>query len=160
MLIAALYAVTSVAQTPVAIKLSENCKVAGVVFSSDYNPHGNLSFANSRSRFEPAYPNLMLTEQYLTENRPEVNYKDLGPYYSANKLKQLLCTFRRQYLGYVNSAGDSVIIVHLLNFKNKKKARAAFPDWQKSYVFAYGSFYEQNMVTFSVNLNKKIVEIY
>lgn len=83
-------------------------------------------------------------EKLLSE---QIEIKELKNYY-------------RQYLGFLNNEGDNIILINLLNFKNKNKSEKYFEHWKNSFLTGHGKFYEQNQQRFLVNLSKELVTAY
>jgi hypothetical protein len=130
----------------------------GVIFTTEYKLP--IIIEGGSKRFTPSIEDITKAETLLLSNPDEVKYKGLVGMYEPNKLKKKLCTYNRQYVGYQNAALDSIILIHLLNFKNKKQAKTNFTDWNNSYIIGFGDFYERNMLTVMLNLTKKEVSTF
>ena len=74
------------------------------------------------------------------------------------KYTKKLKFFYRQYFSFINLKGEKKVIVSLLYFKNKRRARRNFTGWDKEIFFGFGEFYEKNMRIYKVNLQKKKLE--
>lgn len=130
----------------------------GIIFTTEYKLP--IIIEDSSMRFTPSTEDVTKAETLLLNNSEEVKYKGLIGMYEPYKLKKKLCTYNRQYVGYQNASSDNVILIHLLNFENKKKAKVNFSEWKNAYVIGFGDFYERNMLTVTVNLTKKEVSIW
>lgn len=138
------------------INLKASYRGAGIIFASDYKLP--IIIEDGAKRFNPSVSNVIKAEKLLLSNSDDVKYDDrLIGMYEPSKLKKQLCSYNRQYVGYQNAAGDSIILINLLNFKNIRKAKEYFPDWERSYIFGFGDFYEKNQTTILVNLAQKQV---
>jgi hypothetical protein len=145
-------------QKTIPVTLKNLCRGDGVIFATEYKLP--IIIEEGSKRFTPSIENITKAETLLLSNSDEVKYKGLVGMYEPNKLKKKLCRYNRQYVGYQNAASDSIILIHLLNFKNKKQAKANFTDWNNSYIIGFGDFYERNMLTVMVNLTKKEVSTF
>ena len=145
-------------QDSVNFYLYKNYNINGVIFNANYAPQFQIKYL--ASRFSPDLSAIKRCESYLVLNRKDVKYVDLNNFYLADNLKDKLKNFKRQYIAYIDANKDSVIIVQLLNFKNKKKAKARFAGWEHEFIVSFDGFYEDNTVRFSVNLSKKLVSVY
>ena len=132
--------------------------IEGIIFPNTYIYNGHLVFDECKSRFTPTLLEVKHAEIFLMSNNSKIEYIDMGSLYKPRDLHKILKTFRRQYVGYINNSEDSIIVIHALNFK-ERGSKKAFDDWGKNYIIAYDGFYENNMVTFSINLTKHIVSI-
>lgn len=65
--------------------------------------------------------------------------------------------YNRQYVGYKNDKGDTIVFVYLMNFRNKRKANLHFNNWKEDVYIGFGEFYENNTDSFYINLDKKII---
>lgn len=62
--------------------------------------------------------------------------------------------YNRQYIGYSTTAGDTIVLINLLNFSKKGKAKKMFPTWKQEFVIGFGEFYEKNTLLITVNLTR------
>ncbi|RZJ63470.1 MAG: hypothetical protein EOO47_28535 [Flavobacterium sp.] len=130
----------------------------GVIFTAQYKLP--IILQEGSRAFTPSLEEIKKAEMLLLSNSNDVNYKDLSGRYTPSKLKKTLEHFNRQYVGYQNSTSDRIILIHLLNFKNKGQARNNFDDWTNTYIIGFGDFYERNILTLMVNLTKKEVSYF
>jgi len=143
-------------QNGVAMRFKEFYRGKGIIFNSDYEPH--IKIEEGAKQFTPSSDNIKMAEAFLVGNLFDVEYNDaLNGVYEPSKLKERFSKYNRQYIGYITKNLDSVVIVHLLNFGNKRKAAANFEDWENDYLVGFGKFYEKNVVTFLVNLTTRSV---
>jgi hypothetical protein len=145
-------------QNPIPITMKDACRGNGVIFPAGYKLPFAIEVGNKR--VTPSTDEVNKAEKLLLSNSVHVKYKGLVGIYKPRKLKKKLCRYNRQYVGYQNQASDTIILVHLLNFNNIKKAKEGFSGWQNTYVIGFGNYYESNMVTMIVNLTKKEVANY
>ena len=99
----------------------------GFIFPEGYSPMGQIG----EKRFTPTELNVEIAESILA---------------SEEKFNK---AYLRQYLGYVNGSGDSLVFIRLL--KNGKKEECV----DKMVESGYGSFYEKNQRKREINLTKK-----
>ena len=109
--------------------------------------------------FTPSLEEVTKAEILLLSNEADVNYIDFSGKYAPDKLKKTLYKYNRQYVGYQNAKSDRIILINLLNFASKRKAKENFEGWETSYVIGFGEFYENNRIALSVNLTKREVSI-
>lgn len=143
--------------TPIVIK-DKYCG-QGVIFPLDYK----LPFVidEGSKTFTPSMDDIILAEDFLLNNKIDVKYNaGLTGVFNPKGIKGRFNKYNRQYVGYKNISSDKIIIIHLLNFKKKKKAEKMFSNWEREYVIGLGGFYEENTVTFSVNLTQRIVSFF
>lgn len=49
--------------------------------------------------------------------------------------------FKRQYSGYINSSGDTLLVVCFIDFTNRKKAKEFFYSWKYQQIFLSSALY-------------------
>lgn len=49
--------------------------------------------------------------------------------------------FKRQYSGYINSSGDTLLVVCFIDFTNKKKAKKFFSNWKYQQIYLGSTLY-------------------
>lgn len=136
-----------------------------------YNGYGKVFKNFNEADNDENYPlpsdyfkDLLLTEQLLIRIE-NIWMEDVNNYYSTipgekiiiKNPKKYFKHYYRQYVGYVNLNGDSIVVVNLLNFKNKLKAKKYFDDWKYYFNDGMGGFYEKNRTSFVLNLNKNCI---
>lgn len=63
----------------------------------------------------------------------------------------------RQYVGYINTESDSIILVSILSKKVIKKNRES---WKSEFIYGLGDFYEENQRIIHYNLSEnKILKL-
>ena len=148
----------SIAQQKVNFTLQKKMKIEGVVFDDNYLP--GFRIAESFGRFTPTLSDIKTAESYLLLNVPVVKYINLTGFYSPETLKNRFNTYKRQYIGYLTAKRDSIILIQLLNFKQKKKAEISFKGWKQKVIVGFDGFYESNLKIFKINISNKSVSIY
>jgi hypothetical protein len=133
------------AQNRVHIKIYGNFNVDGVIFKKEYEP--NFQFNDIYERFTPT-----------TEDVVRCEYILLSSWYKRDMLR-VMKSSKSQYIGYVNRNKDSVIVLQILNFKNKQKASIEFQDWKNRFLIGFHGFFERNTHMFEVNISKKSISI-
>ncbi|WP_040497357.1 hypothetical protein [Fulvivirga imtechensis] len=81
-----------------------------------------------------------------------------------NSVERVLCKsiqgFRnnfRQYVGYINTESDSIILVSILSKKVIKKNQES---WKREFIYGLGDFYERNQRIIYYNLSEnKILKL-
>ena len=68
--------------------------------------------------------------------------------------------YNRQYLGYTNGTEEIKVLISLLNFKDRRRAKEKFSSWEKEIVVGFGEFYELNTKRFEVNLAEGSLRIF
>lgn len=68
--------------------------------------------------------------------------------------------YYRQYIGFFNDKDEILVLIHLMNFGNKKMAKYYFKYWNKNFSIGFGDFYGKNQKTFLVNLTKNEIKFY
>ncbi len=69
--------------------------------------------------------------------------------------------FHRQYLSYFNTIGERIIEINLINPILKNQRDSSFlKDIEKRYLVGFGGFFDSNVITFMVNLDKRSCSIF
>jgi hypothetical protein len=129
----------------------------GIIFPFDHELR--IDLRDVRKRFTPSLTDVNKAEFFLLSNSADVKYVGLFGIYEPSKLKKKLRKYNRQYVGYQNAELDTVILLNLLNFSNKKYSKTYFEGWENEYVVGLGPFYERNCMSILVNFRKKEVLI-
>ncbi|MEL6658810.1 MAG: hypothetical protein AAFP77_05290 [Bacteroidota bacterium] len=66
--------------------------------------------------------------------------------------------YRRQYLGFRDSSGDTLVAVQYINFKDRR-AKEKFLDWEHKFSIGFGNWYELNTFILIVNITDQNVRI-
>lgn len=143
-------------------------KMQNIIFSSNYSPpflikDFECSITPSNEQIQMAekiflkqynLSRINFVNNYNISHNERINSPKIIPY-PRKAFKEYL----RQYIGYVNERKDTIIVIGLFNFKNKRKIKEYFPNWQNEFIVGFGDFYEKpcNVDYFSVNLTKKIL---
>lgn len=134
-----------------------------------------FTFGNDSTKFTPTITQIKIAESILIQDL--FNYYKKVYYYSGyfseetedsiallNRFNDYLTEYKaeikefyRYYIGYKNNSNEDIILIHLFNF-NTSEAREIFSEWQDKHIFGVGGFFEENMRSFRVNLNKQEIE--
>ena len=133
----------------------------GIIFSKDYK----ISFyiEEASNRFTPNKDQIHRSEEILINgyNYALQNDKRVSSFLVKSKnVKKELKSYYRQYIGYIDSQGNHKIIIHLLNFKCRRKAQKYFDNWKNEYIIGYGEYYEKNTKTFIVSLDENKLDLF
>ena len=128
----------------------------GVIFPSDYKVGINLGAEYLDKRFTPIQQDIEIFENAFIEhlNSPDNAFRVSNP-------KQFLKRHKRQYLGYVNNKGDSVILTQFLDIGSflSFKRRSHFSGWQSYFITCLNDFCYKYLRLYQFNLNSKKLEI-
>lgn len=142
------------------VRLSEFYNGYGKVFKNFNEADGDDNYPLPKDYLK----DLLLTDQLLIRIE-NIWMEDVNNFYSTIPGKKIIIKnpkkyfrhYYRQYVGYVNVTGDSIVVVNLLNFKNKIKAKKLFYDWKYYLNDGVGGSYEKNRDVFVLNLNKNCI---
>ncbi|QMU66223.1 MAG: hypothetical protein GKR88_19375 [Flavobacteriaceae bacterium] len=137
------------AQTKI-ISLSSYFKGKGVIFEKEYK--SLIDIKDYEKSFTPSLEEIKIVENLFLkkiESKRKIKKTPKKEFYN----------YYRQYLGYINSNQEKVIMVNMLNFNKKSKAKRMFENWDKDYVLGFGEFYEENQFIYTINLLKKTLQI-
>jgi hypothetical protein len=151
-------------QQPQVIKLREFYRGEGVIFDK----HTNYPFEEPdyKAGYTPTIDDIIETEAFYCRNyydywavfldafgksrsKLDIRYKSSS--YVTNKYFK----YNRQYIGYINKANDTIVVMVLLNFSSKKNAIERFDGWKERVILGFGEFYERNQNIFNYNLSQK-----
>lgn len=129
------------------------------IFSVGYSYCQNSDNKANRSRFvqkiaifDHDYQDVLLVPENHDRFTPDT--------IEINNIENVLCKsirgFRndyRQYVGYIDTELDSIVIVNILTKKAIKKNRNV---WRQEFIFGFGSFYEKNqrIIYYSLSQNR------
>lgn len=137
------------------ISLEEYYSGKGVIFNKEYM--SLLEIKDLKKAYTPTIDDVKKVETiFLNKYNSERGKQNLT---KVNNPKKHFCKYNRQYLGYIDSNGDTIVIVNMLNFKNKSKAKKNFENWESEFIVAFGKYYEKNKFLFKVNLNKSTLNL-
>jgi hypothetical protein len=63
-------------------------------------------------------------------------------------------TYIRQYVGYIDTNNNKIIIINLLKNLGTNENQQYYEDWKKEFIVGFGEVYEKNTVVKKVNLSK------
>jgi hypothetical protein len=133
------------------ISLPNYYKGKGVIFNKDYK--SLLKIDNYSKSFTPLLKEVSIVEDvFLNQIKTKKSFK--------KSVKKEFCNYYRQYLGYINKNNEKIIVVNMLNFRRKSKAKKNFEDWDKEFILGFGEFYEENQFLYKVNLSKKDLQLW
>lgn len=116
----------------------------GVIFNNDYK--SLVEIKDYSKSFTPSLEQIIITEKiFLKQIKNKKKFK--------RSAKKEFWKYYRQYIGYIKINGEKVIMVNMLNFRKKNKAKKAFENWKEDYIVAFGEFYEENLFSYIVNLS-------
>lgn len=126
------------------------------VFGNQY-PHPFVSGYKADAVLSAA--EIIRAEQTLFEKYNQLLYNKykLSP---VKDVRKRFFRYYRQYVGFYNAEGDKMVLIHLMNFKQKRKAKQYFDSWDHNLSIGNGGFYESNQETFVVNLSKNELNFY
>ncbi|SCZ01107.1 hypothetical protein [Flavobacterium caeni] len=153
-------------QTPNIVTIKELYQGKGVIFNESYK----FPFKGTNYK-EPVTPNLnqiirsenILYKDYYKYRKSVLdsfrsNYKINSKYLKSKNVQKKFSKFNRQYAGYTNQIGDTIIYIGLFNFNNLKKAENYFENWDTILFLGSGGFYEGNQEFYEINLNQNKIE--
>lgn len=105
---------------------------------------------------------ILKAEQILSVdlNKLLITYQGKDNFREVNNVQRHFRKWRRQYVGLRNDQGDIFIVLNLINFCNKRKAKKYASDFKKDYISGFGGFYEKNTTSFIVNLNEQSLDFF
>lgn len=125
-------------------------KGEAIVFNKNYVPP--IKLPSNIEIFTPSDEEIILAELVFTERYD----KDINRSIKASRVKKKYWKYNRQYLGYIDSLGNKKIVINLLNFKCRKKAKENFEGWKHGFFVGFGEYYEKNslILVADLTLNK------
>lgn len=127
-------------------------KGRAIVFTQEYNPP--IKLPSGVELFTPSEEDVVKAELTLHQKYNE-DLNEVAWFKKEKDVKNKYWKYNRQYLGFVDQAGNKNVIINLLNFKCKKKAKEQFEGWEEFFFIGFGEYYEKNSVRFVVNLSTK-----
>ena len=129
-----------------------------------------IDINSSWVRYNPSMDDLRRGEKVLCENYGEHYRKEYEKIKSQYQLTDIehaqwqklidkadyikeFKAYSRQYLGFMTDKGEKIILINLINFRNKE-IKNSHPDWRTNYVVGLGKVYEQNTRSFYVNIDE------
>lgn len=135
------------------IRIEELYKGLGKIFSNTYD--GSKIINDYKTGILLTVDEIIKCEKILEkqyDNKPTY-YKNL-----QTTIKSIKKHYYRQYIGFIDTKGDTCVFLILLNFKNYKKAMHYFPDWKQNASIGVGGFYGFNQIVFKINLTESIID--
>lgn len=133
---------------------------SGVVFTSCHDTHTNTH--GLLSRFSPSPADIERADELfpsLYVNRMPEELVKKSMVRRKNGLRNFYRCYVRQYLGFIDQGGNRIILLKLLNFR-KKSFQERFENWENQYFTGFGSFYEENLKTFKIDLTNNDLSIW
>jgi hypothetical protein len=62
--------------------------------------------------------------------------------------------YYRYYIGFINEKDEQFIIIHLFNYSTRQ-SKSIYDNWKNEYIFGADGFFEDNTLTYNINLSKK-----
>ena len=110
-----------------------------IVFGNLYRP--NFKIDSLKESIDP-FPYLQISESIISSQ-------------FKNKYKY----FNRQYIGYLSTNNEIILVVQMLNFKHKRKVRELYyEDWERQFINGFGEFYEKNTALFNISITMKTIK--
>lgn len=136
------------------VKLKDYYKGYGKIFNKSYDIASTLD--DYKCSFTPTINQIVQAEKMLISGYNKVHEDDArftNSDLTVKNPRKHLNHYYRQYIGLINNENQKVILIHLMNFKNGRKARKFFRDWDKRFSIGVGDFYDKNQKTFELNLD-------
>lgn len=135
------------------VELDNYYRGTGLIFSTEYD--GWLPYNNVYDkRFTPTKAEVRKSEKILIADYERYS-KEKG-FNTIENIKDYYWKFNRQYFGYINNNDEKLLVINLLNFKNKFQVYQYFKDWKKRYIdiYYYPTGYHLDS-QFIINLDKE-----
>lgn len=137
----------------VLIDLSLYASVQGIVFNKEAETVG--AYKGMVGRFTPGLDDILKAEDLIIDSCKNVNLeKQEYVCYIIEHSK----TFKRQYMGRLNDKEEKVLEIQFLNF-SEKHSEEEFEGWEKLFLLATGTFFNENTHIIMVNLEQEKVYI-
>ena len=136
------------------VKMVRFYKGIGVIFSKDYNP--SILMPGKKERFTPDTLDVTVAETVFDKDFDNYKEKVGIKEPSKNGSKSLYYSYNRQYVGYVDNAGNKIIIIHLIDFSNPRKANKILNQrWYETYAIYFSEQEPLNIFDVSVDISNK-----
>lgn len=131
-----------------------------VIFPKSYQLGFFLGEEKLTNRFTPTISQAKLADSTLLFKYEETNEKFFGKKSPSRRESIASSKVNRQFVGYINHAGDSIILINLLDFSKRTKSqiKSYFHDWKKNYIIGFGTLYERNTRRYQFNMRTKEIE--
>lgn len=109
----------------------------GVIFLADYKVGFNLGVEYLTKRYTPTWQNIETFEADFIEQ-----LSSLGHPVNVSDPKHFFKRHKRQYLGYINYQGDSIILTQFVDRGTlfSFKRRSWFSGWKDHFITCLGDF--------------------
>ncbi|WDF79977.1 hypothetical protein PQ469_08160 [Mucilaginibacter sp. KACC 22773] len=117
--------------------------------------------AEQKGRFTPTIGDIKEAELALTHISKHPQIIDGKKLYGRKVLADVtpgFSNYKRQYVGYINVENQKVLLINILNFKNRTEAKEYFKNWEHHFIMGFDGFYEYNYTDFRFNLSTKKME--
>ncbi len=127
----------------------------GVIFPSDYKVSFRLGLENLTNRFTPPEQHVKdfeagFIQQYNSWNKP----------FSVSNPKRFFKKHKRQYLGYLNNNGDSIILTQFVDrgtFFNFTR-RSTFSGWKEDFILCLSDYCYKYLSHYEFSLTRQRLE--
>ena len=130
-------------------------KYKGVIFPEDYQVPIAFGAERLERRFTPTLAQIETAEEGFAEQ-----YNRLRNTNVSNVSNHFKC-HRRQYLGYINYKGDSIILTQLVNIGSPLalKRRRAFDRWEDYFITCLSDFCYKYLRFYHYNIDTNKLEV-
>ena len=128
----------------------------GAIFPKDYKVHFNLGKEYLTKRFTPTPQEIETFESGLIE---QIN--NLHNSFSISDPRRFFKRHKRQYLGYINNKGDSLILAQFVDRGSflSIKRRLHFSGWKEYFIGCLSDFCYKYLRLYQFNLTTDKLEI-
>lgn len=142
-------------QTTVTPILVSEKKFKGAIFPEGYEVSIAFGAERLQRRFTPDASQIRIAEEGFVNqynNLRHANVSDVANYFKG---------YRRQYLGYVNYKGDSVILSQFIDLGSSLafKRRNVFADWKQHFISCLSDFCYRYLRLYHYNLSTNKLEV-
>ena len=119
---------------------------------SEYDPP--LLFEDNPERFTPSKNHVIRAEKLFSSR-----YDSLSSNREMSRELESFSEYNRQYIGYINSNGDSSVVMLVMGHK-ASGADEYLEGWKCDVVVGSGPFFEQHHWMFEANLSKGQLDLF
>jgi hypothetical protein len=134
------------------ISLNEYFDGEGAIVPSEYDLP--LLFEDNPKRFTPSKNHVIKAEKLFSSR-----YDSLSSNGEMSNELESFSEYNRQYIGYINSSGDSLIVTLMMNHR-ASRADEYLEGWKCNVVVGSGPFFEQHHWMFEANLSKGQLDLF
>lgn len=131
---------------------TEYYKGKGVIFPKSYTP--SVAPEGVYGRFTPSLEIVQQAERILVSQYNKL-LSSFENFEKVDDVQKEFKNYNRQYLGLIDSIGNKIILVHLMNFSNRNKSKKYFKNWDKDFIIGLGGFYDENAFVLFVDLENE-----